>query len=196
VALDFRTAILLARGWWTFILRGILAIAFGVIVLLFPQIGLPAIILLFAAWMIADGVAELIAAWRQRGEKHWWVGLLEGIAGIVVGLIAVAVPGLTALALVYVVAAWAIITGVLEVWGAIRLREKISGELWMGIAGVLSILFGLYLAIFPGPGILSLLWLVGIFAIAIGVTLALLGFRLRGIHQQAERQGEYAERGL
>jgi uncharacterized membrane protein HdeD (DUF308 family) len=196
VALNFTGAITMARMWWAFLLRGVLAIAAGVFVLLVPGIGLAALILLFAAWMIADGVAELIGAWRTRGQKNWWVGILEGIAGLAVGIVAVVVPGLTAVVLLYLVAAWAIVTGVLEIYAAIKLREEITGELWMGLAGLLSVLFGLYLIIFPGAGILSLLWLVGIFAIAFGAAMLLLGWRLRGIHQQARAQDEYAERGL
>ena len=196
MSVRFAAAITLGRVWWAFMLRGLLAVAFGVVVLLFPGIGLEAIVLVVAAWMIIDGGAELLGAWRTRGQRHWWVGILEGLAGIVIGVVAVLVPGITALALLYLVAAWAILTGVLEIIAAIRLREQITGELWMGLAGVLSILLGLYLAIFPGAGIISLLWLVGVFAIAFGVFILLLGWRLRGIHQQASRQGEYAERGI
>jgi len=196
MGLNFAAAITMARMWWAFLLRGLLAIAAGIVVLLVPDIGLAALILLFAAWMIADGVAELIGAWRTRGQKNWWVGILEGIAGLAIGIIAVVVPGLTAVVLLYLVAAWAIVTGVLEIYAAIKLREEITGELWMGLAGLLSVLFGLFLIVFPGAGILSLLWLVGIFAIAFGVFMLLLGWRLRGIHQRANAQGEYAERGL
>lgn len=196
MGLNFTAAITTARMWWAFLVRGLLAIVAGLVVLLLPDIGLAALILLFAAWMIADGVAELIGAWRTRGQKNWWVGILEGIAGLAVGIVAVVVPGLTAVVLLYLVAAWAIVTGVLEIYAAIKLREEITGELWMGLAGLLSVLFGLYLIIFPGAGILSLLWLVGIFAIAFGAFMLLLGWRLRGIHEQAKSQGEYAERGL
>lgn len=196
MGLDFSATIGMARMWWAFLLRGLLAIAAGIAVLLVPGIGLSALILLFAAWMIADGVAELIGAWRTRGQKNWWVGILEGIAGLVVGILALVLPGLTAVVLLYLVAAWAIVTGVLEIYAAIKLREEITGELWMGLAGLLSVLFGLYLIIFPGAGILSLLWLVGVFAIAFGAFMLMLGWRLRGIHIRAKAQGEYAERGL
>jgi uncharacterized membrane protein HdeD (DUF308 family) len=196
MGLDFTATISMARMWWAFLVRGLLAVAAGIVVLLVPGIGLSALILLFAAWMIADGVAELIGAWRTRGQRNWWVGILEGIAGLVVGVIAVVVPGLTAVVLLYLVAAWAIVTGVLEIYAAIKLREEITGEVWMGLAGVLSVLFGLYLIIFPGAGILSLLWLVGIFAIAFGAFMLMLAWRLRGIHNRARAQGEYAERGL
>jgi uncharacterized membrane protein HdeD (DUF308 family) len=196
MSVEFAAAIVMARAWWAFMLRGLMAVIVGVIFLLFPQIALPALILAFAAWMIVDGVAELIGAWRMRGQRQWWLGILEGIAGIVLGLIAIFIPGLTAVALLFLVAAWAIVTGVLEIVAAIRLREQITGELWMGLAGLLSVLFGLYLILFPGAGILSLLWLVGFFAILFGISMLLLGWRLRGIYEQAKRQGEYAERGI
>jgi uncharacterized membrane protein HdeD (DUF308 family) len=196
VSIQFAVAIVMARAWWSFVLRGLLAVVVGVIFLLFPQLGLQALILAFAAWMIVDGGTELIGAWRMRGQKQWWVDILEGVAGIVVGVIAVVIPGLTALALLFLVAAWAIVTGVLEIVAAIRLREHISNELWLGLAGLLSVLFGLYLVLFPGAGMLSLLWLAGFFAILFGATLLLLGWRLRGIYERAKRQGEYAERGI
>lgn len=196
MAIGFTAVIIVARAWWAFLLRGLLALVVGVVLLLFPEIGLPSLILAFAAWMTVDGIAELIGAWRTRGQRHWWVGILEGIAGIVAGLLAVLLPGVTALVLLFLVAAWAIVTGVLEIIAAVRLREEISGEVWMGLAGLLSVLFGLYLIVFPGAGLLSLLWLIGIFAIAFGVFMLLLGWRLRGIYEQAKRQGEYAERGI
>lgn len=196
MALNFTAAITTARMWWAFLLRGVLAVIFGVVVLLFPGIGLTTLVLFFAVWMISDGLAELIGAWRTRGQKNWWVGILEGIAGLAAGVLAVLLPGLTSLVLLYLVAAWAIVTGGLEIYAAIKLREEITGELWMGLAGLLSVLFGLYLIVFPGAGILSLLWLAGVFAIAFGVFMLLLGWRLRGIHEQAKSQGEYAERGI
>jgi uncharacterized membrane protein HdeD (DUF308 family) len=196
MALNFTAAITMARMWWAFLLRGVLAIIFGVVVLLFPGIGLTTLVLFFAVWMISDGFAELIGAWRTRGQKNWWVGILEGVAGLVAGILAVLLPGLTSLVLLYLVAGWAIVTGVLEIYAAIKLREEITGELWMGLAGLLSVLFGLYLIVFPGAGILSLLWLAGVFAIVFGAFMLMLGWRLRAIHEQAKSQAEYAERGI
>jgi uncharacterized membrane protein HdeD (DUF308 family) len=110
--------------------------------------------------------------------------------------VAILLPAAASLALLFVVAGWAIAIGVLQIWMAIRLRERITGEVWMGLSGVISILFGLLLAIFPGTGILSVLFLVGIFSILMGVAMLLLGWRLRGIHDQARRLNEYGERGL
>jgi uncharacterized membrane protein HdeD (DUF308 family) len=192
----FAAVLLLAQLWWAFILRGVLGILFGVVVIIFPGIGLAAIILLFAAWALIGGASSLIGAWRSRGRREWWVGIFEGLAGLAAGVVAILLPDLTALALLFIVAGWAIVTGVLQIWMAIRLREQISGEVWMGLSGLISILFGLVLVIFPGTGILSVLLLVGFFSILMGVPMVLLGWRLRGLHAQAQRQNEYAERGL
>lgn len=196
MTIQFAAILLLAQLWWAFILRGVLGIVFGVAVILFPGIGLVVVVALFAAWALIGGVSSLVGAWRSRGQKDWWVGVLEGLAGIVAGIVAILLPAAAALALLFVVAAWAIVTGVLQIWMAIRLREQISGELWMGLSGVIAILFGLLLIISPGTGILSVLVLVGIFSILMGIAMVLLGWRLRGIYSQARRQNEYAERGL
>jgi uncharacterized membrane protein HdeD (DUF308 family) len=197
MGINFTGGIILARIWWAFLLRGILGIAFGVIVLLVPGIGLIAVLALFAAWAIIGGATQLISAWRQRGQPNWWVGILEGLAGIAAGVIAFVWPAITAIALLFLVAAWAIVTGVLQIWMAIRMREQIRGELLLGLAGAVSVIFGVVL-ILGGPtvGILSLLWLVGVFAVAIGATFFLLGLRLRRIYERAKQQNEYAERGL
>jgi uncharacterized membrane protein HdeD (DUF308 family) len=196
MTINFKAMLLLAQLWWAFILRGILGILLGVVVIVFPGIGLSAIILLFAIWALVGGASSLIGAWRSRGRQEWWVGIFEGLAGLSAGVVAILLPAITALALLFIVAGWAIVTGVLQIWMAIRLREQISGEVWMGLSGLISILFGLVLVIFPGTGILSVLLLVGVFSILLGVPMVLLGWRLRSIHAQAQRQDEYAERGM
>jgi uncharacterized membrane protein HdeD (DUF308 family) len=196
MAVNFAAILVMAQLWWAFVLRGVLGIIFGVAVILFPSIGLVVVVALFAAWALIGGISSLVSAWRSRGQREWWVGVLEGLAGIAAGIVAILLPPAAALALLFVVAGWAIVVGVLQIWMAIRLREQISGELWMGLSGLVSIVFGLLLVIFPGTGILSALLLVGIFSIGMGVAMVLLGWRLRGIHSQARRQNEYAERGL
>jgi uncharacterized membrane protein HdeD (DUF308 family) len=186
----------IARLWWAFLVRGILGIAFGVIVVLFPGLGLVAVVALFAAWAIIGGVSALIGAWRSRDHRDWWLGLLEGIVGVAAGLVAILVPGLAALGLLFVIAFWAIVTGLLQIWFAIGMRQQIHGELWLGLSGVIAVLFGILLVIFPGTGILSVLLLAGLLSIAFGGAMVMLGFRLRRLHTQAARQHEYAERGL
>lgn len=133
------------------------------ITLLVPTIGLVAVVALFAAWAIIGGVTALIGAWRTRGQRHWWVGIVEGLVGLAAGVVAIFWPlQITAIALLYVVAAWAIVTGLLQIWLAIRMREQIRGELLLGIAGLVSVAFGLVLVINPGAVLLSVLWLVGV----------------------------------
>ena len=196
MGLNFSSAIVLARMWWIFILRGLLAILLGVIAFVAPGLALATFVVLFAFWMLIDGAAALIHAWQSRGKGNWWLGLLEGIAGIAAGILALAWPAITALVLLLLVGSWAIVTGVMEVWAAIRLRAVIQGELLLALSGVISVLFGLFVIVFPGAGIFSVLWLIGIYAIVFGLALVWLGWRLRGIFLQAKGQNEYAERGL
>lgn len=177
----------LARWWWTFILRGLLAIAFGVLAFFAPGLGIAVLVGLFAAWALIDGATNLVAGIRSRGrDRSWWLAILEGIVGIVAGVIALLFPLYAAEALVLIIGVWAIITGIFEIVAAIRLREQITGELWMGLAGVASILYGVVLFLFPGVGVLSLVWLIGGFAIVFGVFLVALGWRLRRVNELAK----------
>ena len=177
----------LARWWWTFILRGILAIAFGVLAFFAPGLGIAVLVGLFAAWALIDGATNLVAGVRSRGrDRGWWLSILEGIVGIVAGAIALIFPVYAAEALVLIIGVWAIVTGVLEIMAAIRLREQITGELWMGLAGLASILYGVVLFLFPGVGALGLVWLIGGLAIAFGAFLIALGWRLRRINELAK----------
>jgi uncharacterized membrane protein HdeD (DUF308 family) len=196
MGLNFTVAIVLARMWWTFILRGLLAIIFGIVAFLAPEFALRTLVVLFAVWMLFDGAGALVNTMQARGKGTWWLGLIEGVAGIVAGVLALWWPGITALVLLLLIGSWAIVTGVIEVWAAIRLRAVIRGELFLALSGVLSVLFGLYVIIFPGLGIFSVLWLVGTFGILYGLTLVSLGWRLRRIYLQARGQNEYAERGM
>jgi uncharacterized membrane protein HdeD (DUF308 family) len=183
---DVSGTVELARWWWTFVLRGVLAIAFGVLAFFAPGLGIAVLVGLFAAWALIDGVASIIAGVRGRGtDRSWWLEILEGIVGIVAGLIALLFPLLAAEVLVLIIGAWAIITGIFEIIAAIRLREQIRGEVWLGLAGLASILFGVVLFLFPDAGALSLVWLIGGFALVFGVFLVILGWRLRGIDRMA-----------
>jgi uncharacterized membrane protein HdeD (DUF308 family) len=178
----------LARWWWTFILRGVLAIAFGVLAFLAPAWGLAILVALFGAWALIDGVTSLWTGIRTRGvDRNWWLEILEGAVSILAGIIALVLPGFAAQILLYLIAAWAIVTGAFQIWAAIRLREKIRGELWLGLAGAASILFGIVLFLFPGAGVLTVVWLIGSAAIVIGLFMVLLGWRLRGIHEMGRR---------
>ena len=170
----------LSRNWWALALRGLAAIVFGVLAFVWPGLTLWALVLLFGAYMLVDGIFAIVAAVRAAGrEARWWLLLVEGVLGVLAGLVAFLLPGITALALLYLVAAWAIFTGILQIVGAVRLRREIEGEWALILGGVLSVIFGVLLAVLPGPGILALVWLIGAYAVVSGVLLIVLAFRVR-----------------
>lgn len=192
MAFDLTATVALARWWWTFILRGILAIAFGVLAFI-PGLEIAILVGLFAAWALIDGATNLFAGVRTRStDRSWWIGILEGVVGIAAGVIALLFPAYAAEIIVLLIAAWAIVTGAFEIFMAIRLREQIRGEFWLGLAGVASIFFGVVLFLFPGAGALTLVWLIGSFAIVSGVFLVILGWRLRRIDELAKRDAARA----
>jgi uncharacterized membrane protein HdeD (DUF308 family) len=177
---DDRASIGLSHWWWTFMLRGVVAIAFGVLAFLAPAWGIAILVALFAVWAILDGVSSLLTGWRTRGQdRSWWLEVLEGLVGVIAGVIAIALPELAAEALVLIIGAWAVLTGAIEIVLAVRLRRVIRGEIWMALAGVASILFGALVFLFPAAGALSLVWLIGAFAIVFGAFEIGLGWRLR-----------------
>ncbi|HEY2887637.1 MAG TPA: HdeD family acid-resistance protein [Candidatus Limnocylindrales bacterium] len=177
---------LLARNWWLIEIRGVAAVAFGVLAFLWPGLTLVVLVTLFAAYMLIDGIALLVSLRRAEPATtgHRLTVALMGVLGVAIGIATIFVPGITALALLYLVAFWAITLGATQVVAAIRLRQEISGELWLVIGGVVTVLFGVYLLVFPGAGLLSLVWLVGIWAIVFGITSMVVAWRLRGVHQQ------------
>ena len=171
----------LARNWWALALRGLVAILFGLLAFAWPGITLFVLIIFLGAYLFVDGIFAIVAAVRAAGEEdRWWLLLIEGILGVLAGLVAFFWPGLTALALLYFIAAWAIVTGIMEIVAAIRLRQEIEGEWALGLSGLLSVIFGILLVVLPAPaGLLSLVWLVGAYAVATGVLLLILAFRVR-----------------
>jgi uncharacterized membrane protein HdeD (DUF308 family) len=166
-----------------FLVRGVLAIIFGIVAWIWPGLTLLTLIYLFAAYCLIDGVLDLIAIFSDAGRSRWFALLLEGILGIGAAIIAIAWPGLTALTLVWVIGAFAVISGVLRIITAIRLRAEIDNEWWMGLSGLVSIVFGILLFVWPGAGALGLVWMIGIWAIVLGVVLIAFGFRMRGRHE-------------
>jgi uncharacterized membrane protein HdeD (DUF308 family) len=170
----------LAREWWLVALRGVLSIAFGILAFIWPGITLLVLVLFFGAYMLVDGVVALIAAIRFRYERERWpMLLLEGILGIVIGVVSLIQPAITALAWLYTIAAWAIVTGVLEIVFAVRVRRLITGEIWVALMGILSIVLGVALAALPGAGLLAWVWLIGAYAIIFGIFLVGFAMRLR-----------------
>jgi uncharacterized membrane protein HdeD (DUF308 family) len=181
---------LLARNWWAFLIRGIAAIAFGILAFAWPEQTLQVLVILFGVYAIADGVTLLIAlfAGNPIARRNSWFTALTGVLSIGAGVVALVWPDVTALALLYVVAVWAIVTGVLEMAAAIALRREIEGEFWVGLGGLISIAFGVLLIVFPGEGLLSLVWLVAIWAISFGVANLGLAWELRGLNKELQHQ--------
>ena len=164
-------------------MRGIAAVLFGLAALFWPGLTLVLLIVFFAAYALVDGVFAIVAGLRGS-EGSRWLLLAEGVLGVLAGLVAFFWPGMTATVLLFLISAWAILTGLLKVFMAIAFRRKVENVWLMGLSGVLSVLFGVVLAVWPGAGLLSLVWLVGIYALIFGVALIVLGFRARG-HTQA-----------
>ena len=170
----------LSRNWWTFLIRGIAAVIFGILALAMPGIALVVLVLLFGAYALVDGIFALIGAVRAAEAKDRWAHLLfVGIFGILVGAITFFYWQITAFALLYLIAAWAIVTGILELVGAFELRRLMPGELWWVLAGLASIAFGVLLIERPGSGALAVVWIIAFYAILFGGFLIGLSFRLR-----------------
>lgn len=170
----------ITQNWWLLAIRGIAAILFGIAAFLLPGVTLAVLVLLFGAYSLVDGIFAIIAGFVMRREQErWWMMVLEGVAGIIVGVLTFVWPAITALILLYFIAAWAVVTGAFEIAAAIRLRREIEGEWLLILAGVASILFGILLVALPGPGAVALIWLIGSYAVIFGILLLFLAFRLR-----------------
>ena len=178
----------LTRNWWAVALRGLAGILFGIITFVSPGISLAALVLVYGAYAFADGVLSVVSAVRRRGADRWWLLLLQGIVGIGAGIVTLLLPGITAIALLFVIAAWALVGGALQVAAAIRLRKVITGEWLLALGGVLSIALGVLLILFPGPGALALVIWIGAYAFVFGILLLVLGFRLRGLRSPRAHQ--------
>src|SRR3981189_3772750 len=172
---------LLARHWWALALRGVFAVLFGLLTFLIPGITLLTLVLLFGAYAILDGIFDIISAVRAPG-RHWPL-VLEGVVGIIIGILTFIWPGITTMVLLYLIAFWAIFTGILEIIAGIRLRQVLSDEIWLILMGVLSLLFGLFILIFPSAGALAVVYWIGAYALLFGIMLLALAFRLRNFRQ-------------
>lgn len=172
----------LSDNWWVLVLRGLLAVLFGLVALFLP-LGTPeAVGRVFGAYAILEGVLVVLAGVRRTRYR----GLLiaEGASGIIAGLVALAWPEIVALVLLYVVAIWAVFTGILEIVAAVSLRREIEGEWVLLLVGLLSVILGVTMVVLPGVGLLSLVWLVGLYALSAGVALIALAFRVRDAHDR------------
>jgi uncharacterized membrane protein HdeD (DUF308 family) len=171
----------LGRNWGWVALRGVVAVLFGIFAFVWPGKTLAAVVLVFGAFALADGILSLIAAFKVRDQgKPFWSLVIVGLLGIAAGAATFFWPGMTALVLITFIGAWALVMGIFEIVAAIRLRKEIEGEWLLGLSGLLSVLFGLFVLFQPGAGALALIWVIGGYALFFGVLLIVLAFKLKG----------------
>ena len=170
----------MTRFWWLSVLRGVIFILFGVAALLWPGIAFATLVLLFGAFAFASGIIAVWTAFSLRSrEEKWAAFFLQGLLGIAFGVLALMWPFATAGAIILVIAAWALLAGLIELAAALRLRREMEDEWMLMVSGTLSILLGLLFALFPAAGIWTVTWLIAVFAILAGLAMIQLGFRLR-----------------
>jgi len=168
----------LAKNWWALALRGIAAILFGMLTFFLPGITLVTLVVLFGAYSLMDGLFNVIAFFRVA--SHHWALLVEGVIGLIAGIVTFAWPAITALVLLYLIAFWAIVTGIFELLAGIRLRNVLANEWLLILMGSLSLLFGVLIVFAPGAGALAIVLWIGAYALIFGIFLLALAFRLRG----------------
>jgi len=168
----------LAKNWWALALRGFAAVLFGLLTFFLPGITLVTLVLLFGAYALVDGLFNLLAFFRVA--SHHWALLIEGVIGVIAGVLTFTWPAITAVGLLYLIAFWAIFTGIFEIVAGIRLRKVVANEWLLLLMGVLSTLFGLLILFAPGAGALAIVLWIGAYALMFGIVLLALAFRLRG----------------
>ncbi|MFA7503828.1 MAG: HdeD family acid-resistance protein [Burkholderiaceae bacterium] len=171
----------LADNWWLMLLRGLAAIVFGMLTFGWPTASIVALAMVWGAYALVDGVLALWAGVVGRTTARmarWWLATV-GAMGIIAGGLALVWPGITAMVLMFFLAGWLFIVGILQVWGAIRIRKEVEGEIWLALSGLLSIGIALLLVVQPSAALLATAWLIGAVAILVGISYIALGFRLR-----------------
>jgi uncharacterized membrane protein HdeD (DUF308 family) len=167
--------------WWALVIRGVVAVLFGILAISWPGITLAVLLVLFGLYALANGILAVIAAvGSAEGRRHWCALLITGIVGIAAGIVAFAYPGITLVALLYVIAAWAVISGIFEIVAAVSGTGDVGTRWLFGLSGVLSVLFGILLFAYPLTGLLAVAWLIGFYAIFYGFTQIVLGLQLHG----------------
>ncbi|GAB2934423.1 HdeD family acid-resistance protein [Nonomuraea fastidiosa] len=168
----------IARSWWLILVRGLAAVVFGILALAWPGLTLLVLVIFFGAYALVGGISELFAGFRHGAQSRAWL-IISGILSILAGIIALVWPGITSLALLLIIGVWAIVSGISEIVAGIHLRKQIDNEWLLIIGGALSVIFGVLLLARPGPGLLSLAWLIGAFAILYGIAMIALSFRVK-----------------
>jgi uncharacterized membrane protein HdeD (DUF308 family) len=178
------------KNWWVLLLRGIVAVLFGILANTRPGITLAVLVLLFGIYAVVDGSFALLAAiggWRHREDR--WLLLLEGFIGIGAGILTLRAPGITTVALLFFIAVWALATGVLRIVAAIRLRKEITGEFWLALSGIASVVFAFLVMMNPAAGALAIAWLLGWYALFLGAMLVMLSIKLHNIRRLGDMPG-------
>jgi uncharacterized membrane protein HdeD (DUF308 family) len=177
----------LKRGWWLLVLRGACAILFGVLAFAYPGSAGQALVLLFGAYALVNGVFTIgISARAPKGTPGTGTLLFLGLLGVAVGLLTFFYPGVTAISLLWVISFWAIFTGLLEIWVAVALRKELSNEWMLILSGILSVVFGVVVVAMPNAGALSIVWLIGSYAILFGMMLLAVAFKLRSVASEVK----------
>jgi uncharacterized membrane protein HdeD (DUF308 family) len=168
------------RNWWLIALRGLLAVIFGLLAIIWPSLTVNALVLLFGVYAVVDGIFSIVAG---LGRRRSFLPVLGGLLGIVLGILAWLWPQTTAVVLLYIIAAYALLTGIFELLNAVQLRKVLENEWLLAVGGILSIVFGVLLIIWPAAGLVTMAWLIGLYALLFGILLIGLGFRLRGLRE-------------
>jgi uncharacterized membrane protein HdeD (DUF308 family) len=179
------TIIEISRTSWMYLVRGLLAIAFGILMLIWPKSTMSALILVIGAFVLMDGIVTVIAGFSSSAYlTRWWALVLEGLVGIGIGWLALSQPAMAVAVLGYFIGAWALLTGIFEVVAARELRRVIPGEWTTLLLGVLSIVLGVLLFVFPSEAAAAIGWAIGIYAIVFGIVELIFAFRLRGLGRE------------
>ena len=173
----------MADNWWAFVFGGIFSILFGIGALSWPGLTVLILLVFFGAYLMVDGISSILMAF---GNKQWFWYLLGGLVSLAAGVYTFARPGVTALALLWLIGVWAIVKGIVEIVEAIQLRKEIKGEFFLILAGIISVLFGAWVIVRPGAGALAVVWLISLFAFVRGFLMLGLGFRLKGLKGEVE----------
>lgn len=170
----------MAKYWWVFLVRGLLGIVFGILAFVMPVITLATLVIVWGAYAFTDGIVALWAAitGNTDNDNRWLVGL-QGVIGVAAGVLTFVMPVVTGLGLLMLIAAWSLAVGVLQLVAAVKLRKEITSELWLGLSGLVSILFAFFVIARPGEGALAVIWIIGSYSIIFGVILVAFAFRVR-----------------
>ena len=169
----------IANHWWLLLVRGIAAIVFGLLAWSFPGLTLAAVVILFGAYAIVDGILAIAQSFSSDAAQQRWPLLLMGLLGVLAGVVAFGWPGITALALLFVIAGWAMLTGGLELVGAFGLPLATGSRWLLGLAGAASAVFGVLLVTQPGAGLMTLMWLLGFYGVFYGILSIIGAFEVR-----------------